>query len=189
MAIQNNSIFNKLHFKLRALSEKARILYFRLNGMTLGKNIRLGRIDVECPNSISMGDNCNIGSGCIFWIQNPYDPANRITLGNNVYIGKNVEFNCCYSISVGDNCLIASSTVFVDSSHTFSLTEIIRLQPVVTKKIKIEEDVWIGLNCKILNGVQLGRGCIIGAGSVVNRSVPAYEIWAGVPARKIGERR
>jgi len=49
--------------------------------------------------------------------------------------------------------------------------------------------VWIGTGCKILYGVHLGRGCIVGAGAVVNKSIPPYEIWAGVPAKKIGERK
>ncbi|MGC3973859.1 MAG: DapH/DapD/GlmU-related protein [Nitrospira sp.] len=52
----------------------------------------------------------------------------------------------------------------------------------------IEDDAWIGFGAVIMAGVQIGRGAIIGAGSVVTKSVPAYEIHAGVPAKKIGER-
>lgn len=52
----------------------------------------------------------------------------------------------------------------------------------------IEDDAWIGFGAVIMAGVQIGRGAIIGAGSVVTKSVPSYEIHAGVPAKKIGER-
>lgn len=52
----------------------------------------------------------------------------------------------------------------------------------------VEADAWIGCGAIILAGVHIGRGAIVGAGAVVTKDVPAYEIHAGVPARKIGER-
>ena len=51
--------------------------------------------------------------------------------------------------------------------------------------ITIEEDVWIGTEAVILKGVTIGRGAIIAAGSVVTKSVGAFEIWGGVPAKKV----
>lgn len=52
----------------------------------------------------------------------------------------------------------------------------------------IGDDVWIGANAVILRGVNIGDGAVIAAGAVVTRNVPKYEIWGGVPAKKIGER-
>jgi acetyltransferase-like isoleucine patch superfamily enzyme len=52
----------------------------------------------------------------------------------------------------------------------------------------IEDDAWVGFGATILAGVRIGRGAIIGAGSVVTKNVPPYEVHAGVPANKIGER-
>jgi acetyltransferase-like isoleucine patch superfamily enzyme len=54
--------------------------------------------------------------------------------------------------------------------------------------ITIEDDVWIGVNAVILKGVTIGKGAIIGAGAVVTKFVPPYEIWGGIPAKKIGQR-
>ncbi len=54
--------------------------------------------------------------------------------------------------------------------------------------VVIEDDVWIGGRAIVLSGVTIARGCIIGAGSVVTRSTTSYDIYAGNPARKIGER-
>ena len=56
------------------------------------------------------------------------------------------------------------------------------------QSIIVDEDVWIGANSVLLRGVHLGRGCIVGAGSVVRRSVPPYAMVAGNPAKIIGFR-
>ena len=58
-------------------------------------------------------------------------------------------------------------------------------QPLKGANIVLEENVWIGAQCMVLKGVRLGRGAVIGAGSVVTKSVPAGEVWAGVPARRL----
>lgn len=58
-------------------------------------------------------------------------------------------------------------------------------RPPVTR---IGDDAWVGFGVIILAGVTVGRGSIIGAGSVVTKDVPPYEIHAGIPSRKIGER-
>lgn len=64
----------------------------------------------------------------------------------------------------------------------------IALANVTRKGICIEDDVWIGNRVIILDGVRVGHGAVIGAGSVVTASIPPYTIAAGVPARTIGER-
>lgn len=56
------------------------------------------------------------------------------------------------------------------------------------KKTYIGNDVWIGENVMIKSGVKIGNGAIIGMGSIVTKDVPAFEIWAGNPAKKIKER-
>jgi acetyltransferase-like isoleucine patch superfamily enzyme len=50
----------------------------------------------------------------------------------------------------------------------------------------IEDDVWIGFSASIMKGVKIGRGAIIGAGSMVTKDVPPYAIVAGNPAQTIG---
>jgi acetyltransferase-like isoleucine patch superfamily enzyme len=54
--------------------------------------------------------------------------------------------------------------------------------------IVLEQDVWLGANAVVLKGVKIARGAIIAAGAVVTTDVPQFEIWGGVPARKLGER-
>jgi acetyltransferase-like isoleucine patch superfamily enzyme len=74
-------------------------------------------------------------------------------------------------------------------NHNFSdATRLIKDQGVRYEGVLVEDDVWIGSKATILDGVTLGQGAVIGAGAVVTRSVPAYAIAAGVPARVIGQR-
>jgi acetyltransferase-like isoleucine patch superfamily enzyme len=84
--------------------------------------------------------------------------------------------------------LIANGTTFADINHQIDRNSPINQQPCTVQEIVVNNDVWIGVGAVILKGVTLGEGCVIGAGSVVNKSVPEYEIWAGVPAKLIGLR-
>jgi len=59
-------------------------------------------------------------------------------------------------------------------------------QACVSAPIVLGHDVWIGARCVILKGVRIEDGAVVGAGSVVTKSIPAGETWAGVPARKLG---
>ena len=55
-------------------------------------------------------------------------------------------------------------------------------------EVKIEDEVFIGVNVVICNSVTIGKGAIVGAGSVVTKDIPPYEVWAGVPAKFIKKR-
>jgi len=83
---------------------------------------------------------------------------------------------------IGDYCMIGGGTLICGVNHGAESTETpMRHQPAVAAPIRIEEDVWIGMAAVILPGVRIGRGAVIGAGSVVVHDVPAYAVGAGVP--------
>jgi acetyltransferase-like isoleucine patch superfamily enzyme len=68
-------------------------------------------------------------------------------------------------------------------------TKLIVEQGTVHKGIVIEDDCWIGAKATILDGATIGRGCVVGAGAVVTRSIPPYSVAIGVPARVVKQRR
>ncbi|WBL21658.1 acyltransferase [Zunongwangia sp. HRR-M8] len=116
-------------------------------------------------------------------------PGPSIVIEDNVYIGSNSEFNICDHINIGKDVLIASGCKFIDHNHGYHLTnQKIRLQPPDIGAIKIEDDVWLGVNVVVLKGVTIGCGAIVAAGSVVTTSIPSMEIWGGIPAKKISNR-
>lgn len=93
-------------------------------------------------------------------------------------------------VELGRYVMLAPNVAIVGSDHILNApgTPIIFAgRPALAKTI-IEDDAWIGFGAIVMSGVTVGRGAIVAAGAVVTKSVPAYEIHAGVPARKIGER-
>jgi Acetyltransferase (isoleucine patch superfamily) len=80
--------------------------------------------------------------------------------------------------------------IITTQGHFFQKTDrFMKDQPTLVAKIVIEDDVWIGANATILPGVKVGRGSVIGAGSVVNKDIPEYSLAVGVPAKVIRNRK
>lgn len=113
--------------------------------------------------------------------------------GAEIIVGEGTRLNACTlaawkRIAIGRRCLVAANTAFLDA-HGHSTEDIDCFRRSTTKDspepVEIEDHVWIGLNCLICKGVRIGRGSIVGAGSVVTRSVPAFTVVAGVPARPL----
>lgn len=98
-------------------------------------------------------------------------------------------FNCDGGLTIGNNVLIGPHVCIHTTNHNYSdRSTLIRLQGSTPEPVIIEDDVWIGANSVVLPGVRLGRGCVVGAGSVVTKSVPQYCIAVGNPAHVIKER-
>lgn len=113
----------------------------------------------------------------------------QLNLGERVFIGQCTHLSVMQPLTIGRNTIIGANCYLLTNQHRFQSRELpIRDQGYDTAPLTIGEDVWIGANCIIMPGVVIGKGAIIGAGSVVNKSVGAYEIWAGLPAKKIKDR-
>ena len=108
--------------------------------------------------------------------------------GKNIKIGKNVFINACCrfqdqgGIEIGDGSLIGHNTTIATLNHDFNPDKRANLHP---SPVKIGKNVWIGSDCTILPGVEIGDGAVIGAGSIVTKNVPANSIAVGNPARVI----
>jgi len=165
------------------------VLKLKCSGMKIGKGTILSNVYLTWPHQVKLGNNSLIEHGVYFHYDGVYGTGPSIIIGDNVFIGNYTEFNITDTIIVGDNCLIASGCKFIDHSHGYEYSQLINLQISSEKAINIGEDVWLGCNVIVLKGVTIGKGAIVGASSLVNKSIPPYEIWAGVPAKKIGERK
>ena len=122
------------------------------------------------------------------------DYGKNIFLGNDVIINMNCTFVDNKTIRIGDRVLISSNVQIYTSSHPVLPVE--RLVPdwrerqttffrTYARPIEIENNVWIGGGCILLPGVTIGENSVIGAGSVVNRPIPANCVAVGNPCRVI----
>ena len=133
-------------------------------------------------NNRLVGNNIGCDVPCTFSIREKC----KIKIGNNVGMSQTtlVAFE---DIIIGNNVKIGGGTcIYTSDFHSLNY-KIRQTSDDYTKKknapVVIADDVFIGAHCIILKGVVIGRRSIIGAGSVVTKSVPDEEIWAGNPAR------
>jgi acetyltransferase-like isoleucine patch superfamily enzyme len=154
---------------------------------------RLIRLPVDIRNRrfIKIGRNFTAGIGCRLEAY-PSNARKVLHIGENVQINDHVHITAMNHISIGNDVLIASKVYISDCSHgNYSDEEMTHpdIRPadrkLYYKDVTIEDKVWIGEFVSILPGVTIGRGTIIGTMSVVTKSIPAYCIAAGSPARII----
>jgi acetyltransferase-like isoleucine patch superfamily enzyme len=165
-----------------------RVLCFQLAGMHIGRQTRLGRLKIVWPHQVSLGSKCILEDDVVLKFDGLWQPGFAIQIGDGCFIGRGVEFNISKGITIGHRCAIASGCKFVDHDHGIT-GERIDEQPGIAKKITIGNDVWLGANVIILKGVTIGNSAVVGAGSVVTKTIPEREVWAGVPAKRIGARK
>jgi acetyltransferase-like isoleucine patch superfamily enzyme len=185
-------LFKKVLVKFYLLFKKAsnKLHYWSIEtnaGIRISSTCRIdhtAKIEIKYGGSISIGDHTEILEGVILQ-----------TYGGDIKIGSNCSLNP-YSIiyghgdiSIGNNVLIAGGCMIIPSNHTFGDVSVpIKTQENVSKGIVIEDDVWLGHGCSILDGVTIGQGSVIAAGSVVNKSIDRFSVSAGVPAKLIRKR-
>lgn len=134
---------------------------------------------------VSAGEGLTVYPGVYIW------GGGRIRIGDNVAIGKDTIIFASREggITIGNDVAIAAQCYIIDSDHGLKKSCLIREQPLSSRPIIIEDDVWLGAGTKILKGVTLKKGCVCAAGAVVTCDVPEYAIVGGVPAKVIGWRK
>jgi acetyltransferase-like isoleucine patch superfamily enzyme len=158
-------------------------------------NARLIRLPFDIRNRrfIKIGKNFTAGFGCrieAFPFNN--DSIECILIGENVQINDYVHIGAIGSITIGNNVLMASKIYISDHNHG-SYDDLISDHPMsipeerkaICKPVVIGDNVWLGESVCILPGVTIGEGCVIGALSVVSKSIPPFSIVVGNPAKVI----
>jgi acetyltransferase-like isoleucine patch superfamily enzyme len=138
------------------------------------------------PENISISDNVYIGHNTI--LKGYY--KNKIRIGKNTWIGQGCFIHGAGGVRIGNSVGIGPMVKIITSNHSDSVDLDIPIMSneLVFNEVVIEDNCDIGVNTTILPGVKIGKGSIIGAGSVVTKDVPVFTIAAGVPARIIRTR-
>jgi virginiamycin A acetyltransferase len=114
-----------------------------------------------------------------------------VIIGENSYINSGTVIYTGNGVRIGTNVLIAANCTLAPVNHAYaSRDRLIRDQRFGPSRggIVIEDDVWIGAGCVLLDGALIRQGAVIGALSLVRGEVEPYTVWAGNPLREIGRR-
>lgn len=113
----------------------------------------------------------------------------NLIIGHDCWFGKGLISAGEAKVVIGHNVIIASEYIIMTNSHNYRSTEYLPFdRKYTTRPIRIGDNVWIGMRCIILGGVNIEEGAVVGAGSVVTKSVPKCAIVAGNPAKIVGYR-
>lgn len=167
-------IIHKKHIHLSGttlIGDNVEINALSRHGVWIGKNFSIHRNSIiDCTGVIRnlgeqlrIGNNVGISQNCLIQVRGP------VTIGNNVILGPNVS-------------------IFSENHKFDDPGKFINEQGETRKGVAIEDGVWIGSGSIILDGVTIGKNSIIAAGSVVNKDVPPFTIYGGVPAKLIKTR-
>lgn len=165
-----------------------------------GKHIRCGKnvkfedfaeIHGLCSNGLNFGDYVTISRGVMIRPSSYYggDYGIGLTIGEHSSIGPYGYVGCSGRIVIGKNVMFGPKCSLFAENHVFSITDnSIKSQGVQQKGITIEDDCWIGSNVIILDGVTIGKGSVIGAGTLVSKDVPAGSVVVDKREKMVRER-
>ena len=186
-------IFNNFFVSaIKQLARNVASINFKRRLKKHGKRVHVGTGNVfEGLKKVTVGDDFSSGNG--LWLGTyseyggeKYNP--QITIGNNVSFSRFCHVGAIGSIEIKDNVLFGSNVLINDHSHgKIEVSDMPRNEmPLVSKGgIVIEKNVWVGDNVCILAGVTIGENSIIGANSVVTKSIPANCVAVGSPAQVV----
>lgn len=159
--------------------------FFKHNVICYGEPIINGRNNIYLSGNLTIGYRARIEAIEKYYGQTFYP---QIFFGDNVIIGDNCHIGAINKIKIGDNTLIGSNVLIIDHSHgdiECNINILQRERPLLSKgEIKIGKNCWICDDVKILSGVTIPDNCIIGAGSIVTKSIEESDcVVCGTPAR------
>lgn len=154
-----------VHLAIQGVQDKFWAFFYKKRFASCGSNVRLK----PCTSNFKGCENIHIGNNVIL--------ARYTTIYSTiakVYIGNNIVSAPHLSIMSGNHSTNVMGYLLVAEKKGSKMDD---------QDVIIEDDIWFGINVTVLSGVHIGRGSVFAAGSVVNKSVPAYSIVGGVPAK------
>ena len=169
------------------------VQFFNASNIEFGKWVQLEdhvRVSGLSKDKVVFGNNVRIGAYSQVIAATSFNNIGaHIRIGNNVGIGEFAYLGGGGGLEIGDDCIIGQYFSCHPENHLFGDTEeLIRMQGVTRKGIKIGNNCWIGAKVTVLDGVKIGAHCVIAAGAVVTKDMPDYTVIGGVPAKVIKQR-
>jgi acetyltransferase-like isoleucine patch superfamily enzyme len=137
------------------------------------------------PETIEIGDNVYVGHNTML---KGYHNS-RFTIGDHSWIGQGCFLHSAGGLHIGRAVGIGPLVKILTSTHRAGERDVpVLFADLAFAPVTVHDGSDIGVGAIVLPGVTVGEGAIVGAGSVVTRDIPAYEVWAGVPAARLRSR-
>ena len=180
-----SSVFAFLHRLGLGAASRARNFYYRALGVRIEGYAWLRQIEIARNwSDITLGNQVALDRGVVIVTGGP-PKRDKVRIGSGTYVNRYTIFDGHEQLWVGEKCMIGPQCYITDGDHGTEPGADVQSQPMRKSPVIIEDGVWIGSHVVVLPGVRIGRGAVIGAGSVVTKSIPANAIALGVPARVV----
>lgn len=191
MIKENKNVRNKY-----TLAEIVQLAYWLIRTKIINRKVRLFcfPITLRGKRFIDFGEGLTTGVGCRFDVFSNESGGGKIVIfGKNCQINDYVHIVGMNRIEIGNNVLMASHIFISDNSHgsykgdahDSNPTDPPTKRDYPTEPIYIGDNTWICESVMIMPGTKIGKGCVIGAHSIVRGEIPDYTIAAGNPAKVI----
>ncbi|MDD4383243.1 MAG: acyltransferase [Candidatus Shapirobacteria bacterium] len=174
--LDSQEIFQKIINRIKTICLEFWLMVLRFVGFIPIHTIR--KI-FYIASGINMPLNSTIHIGANF-----FNPSN-IKIGHDTIIGDHCFLDGRAKLTIGNHVGIASQVLIYNDEHNIHSNNYENS----FGPVEIEDYVFIGPRAIILPDIKIGKGAVIAAGAVVTKDIPDFEIWAGVPAKKIGDRK
>lgn len=178
---------------------RLRMLWWQLRSLRIRIVLRFAYPGIRCHPSVRFGRGVTIrafdgarieigkGVGILEYAQVQADRGGHLVLGEECLIGRAAVIICSHAIEIGAGTLTAEHVTIRDQDHNHSGDGRLEAQGSSTAPIRIGHDVWLGAKVTVTKGVEIAPHAVVGANSVVTRSLPVRGVYVGAPARPIGQ--
>lgn len=177
------------HFRVpKLLFLGKRVKLFNVANMQFGKMCKIGdyvHLSALGKGKLTIGNNVGIGDFSRIIISTSFNHlGEHITIGDNVGMGEFAYLGGGGGLEIGENCIIGQYFSCHPENHNYEdRSKLILEQGVTRQGIKVGANCWIGSKVTILDGVTIGDNCVLAAGAVITKDMPANSIIGGVPAK------
>lgn len=168
---------------LHGLASRVRAVFYSLLGVKFEGRCWLRAIEIpRSHRAIRIADGVQLDRGVVLLVSGESTGAEKIAIGRAAYLNRATMIDASERIEIGAHAMIGPFCYITDHDHAAGSAD-----ELIAKPVRIGERVWLGAHVTVLKGVSIGDGSVVGAGSVVTKSLPPGVVAVGNPARVIRE--
>jgi acetyltransferase-like isoleucine patch superfamily enzyme len=167
------------------LKSRWRNFYYRALGVNIEGYVWLRAIEISRNwSDIVLEKSVALDKGVVLLCSGP-PQANKLIIRSGTYVNRYTVFDAHQQLEIGRDCMIGPHCYLTDADHGTEPGRSVKEQSMKKSPVIIEDEVWLGSHVVVLPGVRIGKGAVVGAGSVVTRDLPSDSVAFGSPARVV----